>query len=50
MTTSNTDQSPSEQPMGDFLPPTQSSPNGQLIPYPGMTAAKAAALVSKQIG
>lgn len=41
---------PVEQPMGDLLPPTATSPFGQLIPYPGLTAAKAAALVSKQIG
>ncbi len=50
MTTPKKDEAPSEQPMGDLLPPTQASPYGQLIPYPGMTAAKAAALVPKQIG
>jgi hypothetical protein len=38
----------SEQPMGDLI----TLPNGTLqnVPYTGMTAAKAAALVKKQIG
>lgn len=44
------EQTSAEVPMGDLLPPTSLSPNGQLVPFPGLTAAKASALVAKQVG
>jgi len=49
MTTPSKEEQPVEgQPMGDLL----TLPNGaiQIVPYAGLTAAKAAALVPKQVG